>query len=139
MSTPLPHEPQRAIDPTRESFKALFERAPAQGPVQMLNLLAFRDTAEGGGRTGRQAYAEYSKAVEPLLAAVGGRVLWVADAHHAFIAPPGETWDEVLIVEYPSRAAFVAMMQSPDYQAIVHHRSAALCDARLIVTTRHPA
>ena len=62
MSTPLPHEPQRAIDPTRESFKALFERAPAQGPVQMLNLLAFKDTAEDGGRTGRQAYAEYSKA-----------------------------------------------------------------------------
>ena len=127
MSTPA-DEPRRSIDPTRESFKALFERAPAQGPVQMLNLLAFRDTAEDGGRTGRQ-----------LLAAVGGRVLWVADAHHAFIAPPGETWDEVLLVEYPSRDAFVAMMQSPDYQAIVHHRSAALRDARLIVTTRHPA
>ncbi|MCO5110226.1 MAG: DUF1330 domain-containing protein [Burkholderiaceae bacterium] len=138
MSTPA-HEPRRAVDPTRESFKALFERAPAQGPVQMLNLLAFRDTAEGGGRTGRQAYAAYSKAVEPLLAAVGGRVLWVADAHHAFIAPPGETWDEVLLVEYPSRDAFVAMVQSPAYQAVVHHRSAALRDARLIVTARHPA
>ena len=29
MSTPLPHEPQRAIDPTRESFKALLQRPEA--------------------------------------------------------------------------------------------------------------
>jgi hypothetical protein len=28
------------------------------------------------------------------------------------------------------------MMQSSDYRAIVHHRTAALRDARLIVTTR---
>ena len=134
MSTPA-HEPRRAIDPTRESFKALFERAPTQGPVQMLNLLAFRDTAEGGGRTGRQAYADYSRAVAPLLAAAGGRVQWFANAHHALIAPPGEEWDEVLLVEYPSRNAFVGMIQSAAYAAIVHHRTAALRDSRLIATT----
>jgi uncharacterized protein (DUF1330 family) len=127
--------PARSIDPTREQFKALFARAPASGPVQMLNLLAFRTTTDDG-RTGRQAYGDYSRAVAPLLAAVGGRVLWLADAHHALIAPAGEAWDEMLLVEYPSRDAFVQMMQSSDYQAIVHHRTAALRDARLIVTTR---
>ena len=118
-------EPQRSLDPTREQFKALFARAPASGPVQMLNLLAFRATTEDG-RTGRQAYADYSRAVGPILAGLKGHVVWMADAHLAFIAPPGESWDEMLLVEYPSRDAFVAMMQSPEYQAIVHHRSAAM-------------
>lgn len=124
-----------AIDPTRESFKQLFERVPAQGPVVMLNLLAFRSMATDGKRTGRQAYADYSRAVAPLLAAAGGRVQWFANAHHALIAPPGEEWDEVLLVEYPSRNAFVGMIQSAAYAAIVHHRTAALRDSRLIATT----
>lgn len=124
-----------AIDPTRESFKQLFQQVPAEGPIVMLNLLAFRELATDGQRTGRQAYADYSKAVAPLLDAVGGRVQWFADAHHALIAPSGEQWDEVLLVEYPSREAFASMIQSPAYAAIVHHRTAALRDARLIATT----
>lgn len=131
-----------AIDPTRESFKALFDRVPAEGPVVMLNLLAFREHAadpQGSPRrSGRAAYAAYSQAVAPLLARVGASVRWLADAHHALIAPPGEHWDEVLLVEYPSRDAFVSMIQSPEYKAIVHHRAAALKDARLIATTSRP-
>jgi len=79
-----------AIDPTRESFKQLFQRVPAEGPVVMLNLLAFREQATDGRRTGRQAYADYSKAVAPLLAAVGGRLQWFGEAHHALIAPSDE-------------------------------------------------
>ena len=67
-------EPLRGIDPTRAQFKELFVRAPASGPLQMLNLLAFQGTTEDG-RTGRKAYADYSKAVPPLLASVGGSVL----------------------------------------------------------------
>jgi len=132
-------EMRTAIDATRDAFKQLFAHAPAQGPVQMLNLLAFRERTEDGLRTGRRAYADYGRAVAPILAGVGGRVIWAANAHLAFIAPPGEHWDEALLVEYPSRDAFVEMLQSPAYQAIVHHRTAALRDARLIVTTPLPA
>jgi len=61
-------------------------------------------------------------------------VIWQGDAKHAFIAPPDEQWDEVLLVEYPSKDAFLAMLKSPGYQAITFHRTAALEDARLIVT-----
>ena len=35
-----------AIDPTPESFRALFARVPADTPVTMLNLLRFRERAE---------------------------------------------------------------------------------------------
>ncbi|RYF83759.1 MAG: DUF1330 domain-containing protein [Comamonadaceae bacterium] len=134
----LPAE-RAAIDPTRETFKALFSCVPAEGPIVMLNLLAFRDQAVQApgapARTGREAYAAYIEAVAPLLQRAGATVQWQGDAHHALVAPPGESWDEVLLVTYPSRDAFVTMMQSPEYKAIVHHRTAALRDARLVATT----
>ncbi|MBS0429738.1 MAG: DUF1330 domain-containing protein [Proteobacteria bacterium] len=131
----------RVIDPTRDSFKDLFAKVPADGPVVMLNLLAFRDEAadppEAPRRSGRTAYAAYAEAVAPLLARVGAQVLWAGEARHGLVAPPGEHWDEVLLVAYPSRDAFVAMLKSADYQAIVHHRTAGLRDARLIATLAH--
>ena len=128
-----------AIDPTRESFKALFEKVPAQGRVVMLNLLAFRDLADDPpgvpARSGRAAYEAYSEAVAPLLTRVGARIHLLATALHSVVAPPGEEWDEMLLVEYPSRDAFASMIQMPEYKDIVHHRTAALRDARLVATT----
>ena len=129
------------IDPSPEGFKEFFERAPVSGPILMVNLLRFRTDAartpeHPAPRSGRQAFADYSRAIAPLLAKAGGRVVLAVDAHYAMIAPPGESWDRMIVVEYPSRDAFVAMLQSPDYQGITHHRQAALADSRLIVTTR---
>ncbi len=37
-----------------------------------------------------------------------------------------ELWDMVALAEYPSRAAMMAMVSSPDYQAIEKHRIAGL-------------
>ncbi len=130
-----------AIDPTPESFSALFAKVPADTPVTMLNLLRFRERAEYAAaaaqpeRSGRAAYGEYSRAVSPLLAGVGGRVVWGGKGRHALIAPADERWDEILLVEYPSTAAFAAMVTSPEYKAIVFHRTAALEDSRLVATT----
>lgn len=128
-----------AIDPTRESFKGLFHQVPAETPVVMLNLLAFKETAADApgvpARTGRAAYAAYTEGVLPLLAEVGARVVWSGDAHHPLVAPEGESWDEVLLVEYPTRDAFAQLIRSPAYAAILHHRTAALRDARLVATT----
>jgi len=132
----------RSIDPTAESVKQLVARVPTGVPVVMLNLLRFREQAAYPEdkaqplRSGREAYAVYVKEIEPHLGAVGGRMIWKGSAHHAFIAPPGESWDEVLLVEYPSRDAFLAMLKSPPYQAMTFHRTAALEDARLIVTVK---
>jgi hypothetical protein len=50
------------------------------------------------------------------------------------IAPEGEEWDDAVLVEYPSRKAFLDMLALPDYQAAVFHRTAALDDSRLIAT-----
>ncbi|TFW07145.1 DUF1330 domain-containing protein [Oxalobacteraceae bacterium OM1] len=130
------------VDPTPQSVKELVAKVPAGLPVVMLNLLRFREQAdyrpEQGqpSRTGREAYAVYGREIEPYLREAGGQVVWEGAAHHVFIGVPGERWDEVLLVRYPSRDAFLSMLKSPGYQAITFHRTAALEDARLIVTVQ---
>lgn len=130
----------RSINPTPESVRQLVEKVQPGIPVVMINLLRFRERAdypaemEVPASSGRDAYAQYAREVDPILARVGGKVIWKGEAKHAFIAPDGETWDEVLLVAYPSRDAFLGMLKSPDYQAITVHRTAALADARLIAT-----
>jgi len=123
----------------------MFKVIPADTPIVMLNLLRFRKRAVYGRnakeppRSGIEAYTEYSRLVWPLLRAVGGKVIWRGKAHHALIAPADESWDEVLLVEYPSVGAFGEMVTSEEYQRIVFHRTAALLDSRLIANTAEPS
>lgn len=130
----------KTTDPSPQALKRLLAEVPHGQEVVMLNLLKFRELAAyaGGqgeaGATGRKAYSIYSREIQPVLARVGGRPIWLGAAKSAFIAPPDETWDEVLLVSYPSVEAFVGMVTAADYQAITFHRTAALEDSRLIVT-----
>jgi uncharacterized protein (DUF1330 family) len=129
-----------AINPTRQQLEDFAATAPDDHPIVMLNLLRFRARAEyGAGATegevsGEAAYARYSRAVMPLLWEVGGQPIWMGKARTALIAPAGESWDEVVLVFYPSRRAFLRMINSDAYHAIVRHRTAALLDSRLIET-----
>lgn len=124
-----------AIDPTRDSVMRFAQTLPADTPVVMLNLLRFRElAADESGRTGREAYAEYTRQVLPILASLGAQPIWQGRAQCAVIAPAEEAWDEVLLVKYPHKEAFLQMIRSPEYRAIVQHRTAALFDARLIAT-----
>lgn len=124
-----------AIDPTRDSVMHFAQKLPADTPVVMLNLLRFRQVAaDDSGRTGREAYAEYTRQVLPILARLGAQPIWQGHAQCAVIAPAEEEWDEVLLVKYPHKEVFLQMIRSPEYRAIVHHRTAALFDARLVAT-----
>jgi len=116
-----------ALDPT--AFAAFAARG-ADGPVVMLNLLKFKP--DGGA----ERYGEYGVAVAPLLARVGGRPIWAGDPAEGLI--DGEDWDLMLLVEYPSRQAFLDMVGSPEYQAIGHLRDEALVRSRLQATDPLP-
>ena len=89
-----------------------------EGPVVMLNLLDFKP--DGGAAR----YGEYARAVEPILARVGGRLVFAGVAGPALIGPI--KWDLVALVEYPTRRAFLEMIGSPEYRAIAHLRTEAL-------------
>jgi uncharacterized protein (DUF1330 family) len=102
--------------------RELNERA-SEGPVVMLNLLAFKP--DGGA----ERYAEYAEAVAPLLERVGGRVLFAGAAGEAVIGEAG--WDVIALAEYPTRQAFIDMVDSPEYLAIAHLRTEALARSEL--------
>lgn len=108
--------------PSEEGFADLTSRAD-EGPVTMLNLLSFK--TDGG----RERYMEYGEAVLPLLEKAGGRLVFQGAAAPVVLGE--NSWDLVLLVEYPTRGAFLQMVQSPEYQAIAHLRTEALAKGEL--------
>lgn len=113
-------EPERLNE---EGFAAFSGRADEGTPVVMLNLLAFK--SEGG----RERYEEYGEAVAPSLEKVGGRIVFMGAPASPLLG--GGSWDLVVLVEYPSRQAFLDMIGSPAYQAIGHLRTEALVRSEL--------
>jgi uncharacterized protein (DUF1330 family) len=128
----LPYLPM-PVTPTQPQLEALLA-ADLEGPIIMLNLLRFKDRADGidEGVSGREAYRRYAEATAPFLVRVGGRLLQAADAKTMVIGPEALEWDMALMVEYPSREKFLEMAADPEYLAVHEHRAAALSDSRLI-------
>lgn len=127
-----------AIEPSVEQIKALAETADQEGPIAMVNLLRFKDEASAPdeGMSGAEAYGIYSQKVAPFLEAAGGKVLSAVSCVESVIGPAQPEWHMAIIVEYPSRAAFLGMVGDPEYLEVSRHRSAALADSRLILSSR---
>jgi uncharacterized protein (DUF1330 family) len=92
---------------------------PDDGPVVMVNLVKFRPQSLDGNGSGWEAYSRYSKGDMPLLKKVGGTILWAGHAEgNALGSLASGNWDWIVLVQYPSRAAFLEMMTSSDYARI---------------------
>ena len=122
------------IDPTKEQF-ARFRELDRSGPIHMLNLVRLRDQAnypDGRVVSGADAYRAYARESGEVFRRLGGRQHWIGRFELTLIGPSDERWDRVFIAEYPSVAAFVAMIRDPVYREAVKHRQAAVEDSRLI-------
>lgn len=122
------------IDPTKEAFAA-FRANDREGPIRMLNLVRLRARAaypDGRQASGADAYAAYGRESGPIFARLGGKIVWRGQFEQMLIGPSDERWDHCFIAEYPSVAAFVAMIRDPAYREAVKHRQAAVEDSRLI-------
>ena len=122
------------IDPTKETFLA-FRESQREGPINMLNLLRFRDRAkypDGRNATGSEAYAAYGRDSEPVFTRLGGKIIWQGSFELMLIGPSDEIWDLCFIAEYPSVFAFIEMLRDPTYREAVKHRQAAVQNSRLI-------
>ena len=93
--------------------------------VVMLNLLRFHPDG------GRERYFEYVKLASPLVARYGAEILYAGDGGRALAAEPGQAWDNVALVRYPSRRAFADMIADPDYEKADPVRLSALTEAVL--------
>jgi uncharacterized protein (DUF1330 family) len=120
---------------------AAFFGSPEHGPVAMLNLLRFRDVADYSHApdlaphapiSGREAYARYMREMLPLLQQSGGEVLFSGSSAAFLIGPQDEQWDHVLLVRQASKASFLAFASDPAAQQVTAHRTAAICDSRLL-------
>ncbi|WP_435200755.1 DUF1330 domain-containing protein [Janibacter sp. GS2] len=127
------------IDPSRDAFEQ-FKSLPRDEPIQMLNLVRYRDTASypadhenaGKGWSGADAYREYGRTSGPVLQRVGGHIIWRGRPQVTLTGPSEERWDAGFIAEYPSAAAFFEMITDEDYKAAVINRTAAVADSRLV-------
>ena len=114
-----------SIRPNPEQFRQLAQSAE-KGPVVMLNLLKFKPQATGENGSGAAAYRRYGDAAVRMIEDQGGRLLWAGKADQVLIGDPGQDWDEVLLVEYPSRRAFIEMISKPEYNEAHKHRESGL-------------
>jgi uncharacterized protein (DUF1330 family) len=118
-----------SLEPTPEQIAALAGR-PADQPVVMINLLQFR--ADGG----RQSYLRYIQEVTPHLQRVGGTVRYAGESPTVVIGD-GEKpwWEAIIVVEYPSPAAFLDMVSNEEYLKVHEHRAGGLERGDLIATS----
>jgi uncharacterized protein (DUF1330 family) len=117
------------VDPTGQDLKRFIAEDDGE-PFTMLNLLRFKPDG------GRASYETYAAATGPFLTKAGATVVHLADAGTPLVAPDDDTrWDAVLLVRYPSRAAFAQMVADPEYQQVTHLRTEAL-DAAVLQPTR---
>lgn len=114
-----------------EAQLAGFLQPGAEGPIDMVNLLRFKDRAEyADGRaselSGKEAYMLYAEAVSQLLPKFGGSAMFSARVQRLMLGEVEDLWDMVAIARYPSRQAMLDMMMSPEMHEIGVHRQAGL-------------
>lgn len=129
--------------PSTDEQRAELAGPGPDGPIVMVNLLKFKDHAEypdgsDAHLTGREAYGRYSEAAIPMVEQYGGRALFAGDVTFLTIGQAEDLWDEVLLLEYPDRAALMAMSTSEEWRAISHHRTAGLA-GQLNIEATHMA
>jgi uncharacterized protein (DUF1330 family) len=116
----------RPVDPTDEQLRAVVAH-PGEGPVVMLNLNRYRD---------RDAYLqEYGLVALGAIESVGGRILWQSEVEQVVIGDDGDQYDEAIAVWYPSRPAFLGLMDHPGYLEAAERRAATLEHATLLALT----
>jgi uncharacterized protein (DUF1330 family) len=125
-----------SITPNADQFHEL-AAATDEGPVVMLNLLKFKPRADADDtKTGEEAYRSYGDTAVAMIEERGGKVIWAGRADQILIGDPSEDWDQVLLVQYPSRAAFLDMVSQPAYLEAHEHRESGL--ERTIVVACSP-
>lgn len=102
-----------------------FLESEAGRPFVLAQLLRF---TEGG----REIYLRYSVAAQPIVRSVGAQVLYAGECVEPLVASAGHSWDAIVLVRYPNRAAYAQMLSDPAYRAIADLRRSALQEAMLL-------
>jgi len=94
-------------------------------PVVMLNLLRFQPNG------GRDRYRKYLDMAGPVVARHGAEIVFAGEGLTALAAEPGQQWDAVVLVRYPSCQTMLEIFSDPDYAPADEIRRSALTEAVL--------
>lgn len=143
-------DPQLAarVDLLRQQYDGIGGPTPAQWdrllaipvdrPVSLVNLFAFREQADYGDAdeqpaSGREAFDRYAAVSAPALAGVGGRFVHFG-THLGNLVGSDESWDLVVVGEYPDLGALLALHEDPAYREAYRHRVAACSEQRVLIS-----
>jgi len=123
--------------PTGDTIKE-FMTGPAETPVVMLNLLSFKQDADGDnvGISGQDAYFKYASKMTEIVEANGGRLIWSGRVDSMVIGESNADFQMVALMEYPNRAAFLEITSSVEVQEIAQDRMDGLAGQWLVATTQ---
>jgi uncharacterized protein (DUF1330 family) len=110
-----------AVEPGPDEIER-FRAGDTGRPFVLVQLLRFADG-------GLSKYVQYSASAQAILRPLGAQVLYAGQCVEPLL---GERWDAIVVVRYPSRAAYVEMLVDPRYQQIVPLRREALRDVALL-------
>ena len=110
---------------------------PEDTPVVMVNLLSFKEHADGGneGMSGQESYMRYGGSMRKFVESKGGRFIWSGRVDSMVIGESDADFQVVALVEYPSRKAFIEIASSPHVAEIGQDRTKGLAGQWLIATT----
>jgi hypothetical protein len=120
---------EKYLDLTKDQYK-VFMALPIGVPLQMLNLLKFKDKVEDSEISGAARYKEYMKATVPFFEKSNAKINFYGDARLTLVGPQELEWDKVLIVEYATKNDFIKMITTEGYPSEM--RKSAIEDSRLI-------
>ncbi|HTO58975.1 MAG TPA: hypothetical protein VMJ74_14335 [Pseudomonadales bacterium] len=99
-------------------------------PVVIVNLVDFVDADHA------QTYArDFETPAIGLIATLGGHEVWKASAADVVHGQLQDGWSSLDLVAYPSRAAFIELVTSSDYRALLGARDAAVKRAATYAAT----
>lgn len=122
------------VSPTMAQITA-FIRRDRRAPITMVSMVKFRERAAYPAGysvppcSGLDAYRRYLADIAPYLERSGAQIVFRGPVEFVLIGcldDPAADWDEVTLVAYPSREAFLEMIRQPEYQLALMHRAAAL-------------
>lgn len=122
--------------PEPEQIKQLMQ-GPEDTPVVMVNLLSFKQEADGGneGMTGQESYMRYGGNMKKFVESKGGRFLWTGRVDSMVLGESDFDFQVIALVEYPSRKAFLEIVSDQHVAEIGKDRAKGLAGQWLIATT----
>ena len=114
-------------------------RALPQGQFTLVNFFRLRDQATdeagvGERRSGLEAMMQYARISGPCLEAAGGRFLTQGIPAGMLWGEDTETWDVVVVAQYPTGDAFRTLLHDPRYRDAFADRRAAVEEQRVVLS-----